>query len=50
MAQILADVQEHSSLREVLPDHLAETLEGKGSLRIRLGRALEKREGVRLGE
>ena len=51
VAQIFTDVQqEHSSLREALPDHLAEAIEGKGSLRIRLGRALEKREGVRLGD
>ena len=51
VAQIFTDVQqEHSSLREALPDHLAEAIEGKGNLRIRLGRALEKREGVRFGD
>ena len=51
VADIIARVRdEHAGLRQALPDHLAEALEGKGNLRIRLGRALEKREGVRFGD
>ncbi len=51
VSQIFTDVQqEHSSLREALPDHLPEAIEGKSCLRIRVGPALEKREGVRFGD